>query len=615
MAQPLFTLRDAMVRFGGEDVLFSDISFSIHAGDRFCLVGRNGCGKSTLFRLIVGEREPDAGDRFIRQGAQIGYLPQQMAGDDQQSIYDFVLHGLAAEERGEHQRYRVDQLLEPFDLDGALDMATLSGGQKRRAHLARALIAEPDILLLDEPTNHLDIGAIKWLETFLGQYRGGVITISHDRAFLRSISNATLWLDQGHIRVNGKGYDAYDAWSEKIMEEEEARLQKMGRKLAEEEHWRQRGVTARRKRNMRRMGELQALRERLKRERSRLTHASGSVQLPPLKGAEASKLVVELEQVKKSFDGRTIIRPFTTRVLRGDKIGIIGRNGTGKSTLLRLMLGQLEADGGEIRRGAKLRFAYFDQNRDQLDPKKTLWETLCPDGGDTIFVGERPRHVVAYLKDFLFDSKQAKAPAGALSGGEANRLLLAKILSQPSDVLVLDEPTNDLDVDTLDMLQEMLSDYEGTVILVSHDRDFMERTVSRIIACEGEGIVQEYVGGYEDYLVQSADFRRKRETEKVQQTAVKQASSPSPPKAETKKLAQKLSYKQQRALELLPTTIAELEAKIARLEEKLADPSFYMRQPEAFADATAQLEETRQRLEQAEEEWLEAAMLSEQLKG
>lgn len=612
MATPLLTLKGGEVRFG-HDVLFHDISFSIHTGDRFCLVGRNGCGKSTLFKTLIGDRELDAGERFVQQGVTIGYLPQEMEAAGEERVYNYVLQGLPEDERGEEFRYKVDQVLEPFDLTGDAVLNRLSGGQRRRAALARALIADPDILLLDEPTNHLDIGAIGWLEDFLSRFKGGVITVSHDRAFLQNISNHILWLEQGRMRVHDKGYALFEQWSDMVMEQEAARLHKLGRKLDEEEHWRQRGVTARRKRNMRRMGELAALRQRLARERSRFASAHGIVQLPPMKSSELSKLVVELDGVRKSYGSHTVIGGFTTRILRGDKIGVIGRNGSGKTTLIKLMIGELEPDAGSIERGAKLRFAYFDQNREILDGRKSLWETLCPDGGDTVHVhGERARHVVAYLKDFLFDAKQAHSPVSSLSGGEANRLLLARILAQPSDVLVLDEPTNDLDVDTLDMLQEMLADYPGTVLVVSHDRDFLERTVSRIIACEGQGDVLEYVGGFADYLVQRKAFYEARAKQDPQAAQEKKepAKTARPPREKTK-----LSYKQQRALDLLPERISQLEQAIATLQAELADPALYSANPERFTQATKELETRQQEREQAEDEWLEVAMLADELKG
>ncbi|MBM3618868.1 MAG: ATP-binding cassette domain-containing protein, partial [Alphaproteobacteria bacterium] len=580
-----------------------------------CLVGRNGSGKSTLFRLIVGEREPDAGERFVRQGVSIGYLPQQMDDLPGQTVYEYVCTGLPANERGEEHHYKVDRVLEPLDVQGELAMASLSGGQKRRAALARALITEPDILLLDEPTNHLDIAAIAWLEGYLREFRGGVIIISHDRRFLEQSSNRTLWIDRGTMRALGKGYGDFEEWSEMVNEEEEAKLQKLGRKLSEEEHWRERGVTARRKRNMRRMGELHTLREKLKRDRSKFVAGGSMVQLPPLKESEASKLVAELENVAKAFGDKRIINSLTTRILRGDKIGVIGRNGTGKSTLLKMLIGNLEPDSGRISRGKTLKIAYFDQNRAQLDPKKTLWETLAPDGNDMVHVGGTVKHVIGYLKDFLFDPKQAKTPVSALSGGEANRLLLAQILSQPSDVLVLDEPTNDLDMDTLDMLQEMLADYPGTVILVSHDRDFLDRTVTRTMACEGDGVVMEYVGGYEDYLIQSAEWKKKQQAQAVKkdpkstpETAAKPANTPAP------KAATKLTFKQQRALDMLPDYISELEEEVVALEAALADASFYTKNPAGFAESTTKLAAVRDALAKAEEEWLEVAMLAEQFR-
>lgn len=609
MSAPLLTIREGEVRFG-HDVLFHDIAFSIHPGDRFCLVGRNGCGKSTLFRTIIGERELDAGERFVQQGVSIGYLPQEVAADEDIAVWDYVLGGLPAEERGDENRYRAEVVLEPLDVSPDARMDQLSGGQKRRASLARALIAEPDILLLDEPTNHLDIGAIDWLEGFLKQFKGGVLVVSHDRTFLKNISNRILWLDRGHLRAYDKGYTLFEEWSEMIMEQEAARLQKLGRKLGEEEHWRERGVTARRKRNVRRMRELHALREQIKRDRSRYTNAQGMVQLPPLKSSEASKLVVELDGIRKAYGEHVIIKSFTTRILRGEKIGIIGRNGSGKSTLVKIIVGELEPDAGTVERGAKLRFAYFDQNRDLLNPSKTLWETLCPTGGDTVFVhGERPRHVVAYLKDFLFDSAQAKSPVSSLSGGEANRLMLAIILAQPSDVLVLDEPTNDLDVDTLDMLQDMLADYPGTVLVVSHDRDFLERTVSRTIACEGYGIVQEYVGGWEDYISQR---KTPEEPRPIKPTAKAKKAEPEAAKPAAKAKT-KLSFNEKHALETLPGEIQSLETRIVGLEKELADPALFTRNPQRFTDATRELETAQEQLEKAEERWLEVAMLAEDL--
>lgn len=613
MAQPLLTLRDVEVRYAN-DVIFSNVNFSIHEGDRFCLVGRNGSGKSTLFRVVVGEKEPDGGERFIRQGISVGYLPQKMDDEAGQSVYDYVLKGLPQNDDIIFAHYKADQVLEPLSLNGEWMMDGLSGGQKRRAALARALIAEPAILLLDEPTNHLDIAAIQWLEGFVKQFRGGVILISHDRSFLAACSNHTLWLDRGALRVNGKGYGQFEEWSEQVMEEEEARLQKLGRKLVEEEHWRERGVTARRKRNMRRMADLHSLRDKLKKERSKLGQLGASVQLPPMKSSDMAKLVAEMDGVTKQFDGKTIIKPFTTRIIRGDKIGIIGKNGAGKSTLLKMLVGVLEPDSGTLQRGKNLRIAYFDQQREQLNPKKTLWETLCPDGGDTIFVGEQPRHVVAYLKDFLFDPKQAHSPTSVLSGGEANRLLLAKILAQPSDVLVLDEPTNDLDVDTLDMLQEMLADYTGTVILVSHDRDFIDRTVLRTIACEGEGVVMEYVGGYSDYVVQSAAFHQQRREKEAKATTaenipVKEAA----PRPSSQRSA-KLTYKQQRALELLPEQITAMEEKWVRLSGELEDSNLFASNPKRFEDITREMEQLRADITAAEEEWLEVATLAETLK-
>ena len=602
MTPPLLTVRDAKVTFGGKP-LFEALEFSIFENDKICLLGRNGTGKSTLMKVIIGERELDDGERFLQPGTRIGYLPQQVYIDDAETVYQ---HVLADYENDENKKYLADIVLAPFELDGTRLMSTLSGGQKRRASLARALVDEPDILLLDEPTNHLDIEGILWLEDYIKNYRGAIITVSHDRTFLTNVSQKIFLLDRGKMLVNGKGYSDYERWSEQLETEEAARLQKLKGKMDEEEHWRRYGVTARRKRNVRRMEELHSLREKLRRERGEFSKLGSSVKLPSLGPNSGSKLVAEMEEISKSFGEKRIITNFTTRILHKDRVGIVGKNGTGKTTFLKLITGQLEQDAGTIKRSNKLEISYFDQNRESLNPTKTLWETLCPHG-DQVKVGENYKHVVAYLKDFLFTPEQAKSPVGSLSGGEANRLMLARLLANPGNVLVLDEPTNDLDMDTLDMLQELLMDYEGTLILVSHDRDFIDRVVTQTIAFEGDGEVQAYAGGYSDYLVQ------RKEGTRVQKKSVK-----AEPVAEAKekpqaKAATKLSYKHQRALDEFPGMMEKLQAEIASLEEQMMDASLYSKNPTKFSELNMQMNKKKMELVALEEAWMEAEIAKEAL--
>lgn len=602
MNLPLFFLKDIFVTFGGTP-LFSDISLQIMEGDRVCLVGRNGSGKSTLMKVVQGIQELDGGERFTRPGVRIGYLPQNVIPIHGQKLQDFVLEGLPEEERTDENRYRADMVLSPLGLKPDKYMETLSGGKLRRAGLAQALVADPDILLLDEPTNHLDLNAIEWLEGYLQrEFKGGLVCISHDRTFLTNISNKTFWLDRGQLRVNQKGYQDFERWSEEVMNDEEKRLERLGKKLEVENQWLAFGVTARRKRNQRRLGELFALRSKLKEERTGNAGLTSTIKLAPLTPELGSKMVLEMDGVCKTLDQRPppkkVLHNFSTRILRKERIGVIGRNGAGKSTFLKLIVGQLEPDTGRIRRGKNLEITYFDQRREELKPNDTLWETLCPQGGDSVWVNGAQRHVVSYLKDFLFDAKQVKSPVGTLSGGECNRLLLAKKLANPGNLLILDEPTNDLDMDSLDVLQDVLSDYEGTLIIVSHDRDFLDRLVERTLVFEGEGVVEAYIGGYSDYLAQKKESAK---TEKAKKT-------PAQAKVETmaeKKPPAKLSYKFQRELELLPGQIDTLMGEIDLLEASMADSSFYARDPEGFQKASNGLAEKKRQLHEAEERWLE----------
>ncbi len=589
---PLLALRDARIGFGGAP-LFDGVSVAIGRGDRTCLVGRNGSGKSTLLKALAGVIEPDSGERFVQPGLRLGWLPQDPVLPTDETVAQYVAGGLPADEpHGAEDDYRVAAVLDRLRLAGARTLGTLSGGEGRRAALARTLVSAADMLLLDEPTNHLDLPTIEWLEEELAGFAGGIVMISHDRAFLRRVTTRTLWLDRGGLKTLDEGFTGFEAWQAAIFAAEEVEAHKLDRKIAAEMHWLARGVTARRKRNEGRLARLHGLRK----ARAERVRQTGRAKLA-LEGAGASgELVVEAENVVKRFGERTVIDGFSSRILRGDRVGLVGPNGAGKTTLLRLLTGELAPDAGTLRIGTGVTPLYFDQRRAQLDPGATLWQTLAPTGGDSIVALGRQRHVVAYLRDFLFDDRQAMMPVASLSGGERARLLLARLFAQPGNLIVLDEPTNDLDMETLDLLQEVLDEFDGTLLLVSHDRDFLDRLVTSLIAVEGDGRVDEYPGGYSDYL------RQRPQPAKVEPAArpAAKASTPKAPRA-----AVKLSYKDARELETLPARIDGLVDEIAALERRLADPGLYGRDRAAFDSATQRLEAARHELAGAEDRWLE----------
>ena len=596
MAPPLLTLQDIELTFGGNP-LFTGVSLMIGKGERVCLVGRNGSGKSTLLKIIADTVEQDKGERIVQQGCHVAYLPQEPSLEGYATLHDYVAEGLPEHHADEF--YRADVLLDEVGLEPYADPATCSGGEARRAAIVRALISEPDVLLLDEPTNHLDLGAIQWLEEKLEAFRGAFVMISHDRTFLNRLTKVTFWLDRGVVRRNGSGYVTFDAWSDEVLELEEIERKKLDKMIAKETVWSRQGISARRKRNMGRMRRLDDLRG----ERASQIARTGSVRLDVETGKASGRLVVDAEGITKSFGDKVLISDFTTKVLRGDKVGIIGPNGAGKSTLIKMLTGQLQPDSGTIRLGTNLTTVYLDQRRETLDDTKTLWETLCPLGGDQVIVQDKPRHVVSYLRDFLFHERQAKSPVGALSGGERNRLLLARALAQPSNFLILDEPTNDLDMETLDLLQEVMADYDGTLLLVSHDRDFLDRVVSSTIVMEGEGKVQEYPGGYSDYVDQ-------KKGEDVTEISVKSKSKKSKSKQKAKV---KLSFNQEHALKVLPEKMEALEGEIATLQKTMADPDLFAKNPTKFDACVKDLATKQQEMADAEEQWLEIEMLREQI--
>jgi len=599
---PILTLKDIRLGFGGRP-LFEGVEMHVARGDRIALVGRNGSGKSTLLKIAAGLAEPEDGEIFVQSGARVAYLPQEPDLSGFATVHDYVAAGLGPEQQ--HELHKVDITLDEVGVAAGAAPASLSGGEKRRAAIARLLVAEPDVLLLDEPTNHLDLPTIEWLEDQLSRFRGGFVVISHDRTFLTRLTGITFWLDRGVVRRLDAGYAAFDAWAEDILEREAVEREKFDKLIAQETVWSRQGISARRKRNQ---GRLRRLHE-MRRQRAEMIGRVGSVKLETDSGPASGKLVVEAENISKSFGGRTVLKPFSTRILRGDRIGIIGPNGAGKSTLLKILTGELAPDTGSVRLGTSLTMEYLDQTRSALDPDKTVWDTLADSGGDHINVRGTPRHVVSYMRDFLFEDRQARSPVGSLSGGERNRLLLAKALARPCNFLILDEPTNDLDLDTLDLLQEVLADFDGTLLLVSHDRDFLDRVVTSTIAFEGDGVVREYPGGYSDY-------DRQRPARTVANDPGKApAKAPAKPQGKPKLKPAKLSYKQELALKELPKRIAALEKDIAALEADLADDTFYSRDPEGFEKKAAALEARRADLEAAETEWLELEMVREELQG
>jgi ATP-binding cassette subfamily F protein uup len=607
-APPVVALRAAGLGYA-ERSLFQNIDLPISKGDRICLVGRNGSGKSTMMRALAGEIELDSGDCFVQPGARVAYLPQEPKPSAELTVFDYVAGGLPPADEGVPRVHIVEAAVEGLRLDGTWTMGRLSGGEARRAALARALVSEPDVLLLDEPTNHLDLPTIEWLEDALERTSAGLLIISHDRAFLRRLAKRMVWLERGQLHRTNEGIDAFPDWSEKILLDEEAQAHKLNRLIAEETRWLREGLTARRKRNMGRVRNLLGLRQ----DRADRIKRPQGLNLSAGEASRSGQMVIEAHKLNKVFADakggeRVIAKDISLTVRRGDRIGVIGPNGAGKTTLLRMLLEREAPDSGRVKMGFGVEPVYFDQRREQLDPSDTLWSTLCPGGGDTVEVHGKPRHVVSYLRDFMFADRQATAKVSTLSGGERNRLLLAKLFATSHNLLVLDEPTNDLDVETLDLLQEELADYDGTIVLVSHDRDFLDRTVTSIMAVEGDGGVDEYVGGYQDYLRQRGNGS---ETAKLKPTKTPKSGGGDKPKAR----AGKLGYKDQRELEQLPDRITGLEAKIAELSTALSDADLYSRDPKAFQAKTAALTQAQADVEAAEERWLELEALREELEA
>jgi ATP-binding cassette subfamily F protein uup len=600
MAPPLIQLKDIALTFGGTPVL-SGVELSVSPGERVCLIGRNGSGKSTLLRIAAGLVEPDSGSRFVQPGATIRYLPQEPDFSGHATTLAYVEAGLGPGD----DHYAARYLLEQLGLHGDEDPANLSGGEARRTALARVLAPSPDILLLDEPTNHLDLTTIEWLEAELDSRRSALVLISHDRRFLSNLSRSTAWLDRGKIRQIDRGFAAFEAWRDEVLAEEEREQHKLDRKIVNEEHWLRYGVSGRRKRNVKRLGNLHALRD----QRRNYRGAAGNANLAAAEAEKSGRLVIEAKNIDKSYGDRRIVDHFSIRLQRGDRVGIVGPNGAGKTTLVNLLTGASAPDSGSIRLGANLEMATLDQHRESLDPKTTLTEALTGGRGDHVMVRGKPKHVVSYMRDFLFAQEQMRTPLEVLSGGERGRLMLARALAKPSNLLVLDEPTNDLDLETLDVLEEMLGDYEGTVILISHDRDFLDRVVTSVIAPEGNGTWIEYAGGYTDMLVQrGADLRR--EAAKAPDDDEERKSKVAAPAVAQRR---RLNFNEKHALETLPKTIAKLQAEIAKQQRLLDDPDLYRKDRRKFDDASAAIAKAQQELAAAEDRWLELEVLREEI--
>lgn len=614
MAAPLLTLQGIALTFGGTPLLTA-ADLIVAPGDRIALVGRNGSGKSTLLKIAAGYTKADSGERFVHPGAVVRYLAQETNFNGFQTTLQFVEAGLNPTDDPHVAR----QVLLDLGLTGEENVARLSGGEARRAALAQAIAARPDVLLLDEPTNHLDLPAIEWLERTLSGLRSAILLISHDRRFLETLSRTTVWLDRGVTRRLEAGFAGFEAWRDNLIAEEESDAHKLDRKIAREEKWMHGGVTARRKRNVRRVRELAALRQE-RRDRRRV---EGNVKLEASDAQISGRLVIEAVDLSKAFPDRVIVDHFSTRIMRADRVGFVGPNGAGKTTLIKLLTGALSPDSGSVRLGTGLEMVVLDQKRDELDPAWTVAEALTRGRGDQVIVNGKPRHVASYMKDFLFLPEQVRSPVSVLSGGERARLMLARALAQSSNLLVLDEPTNDLDLETLDLLQELLSDYQGTVLLVSHDRDFLDRLVTATIAFEGEGRWIEYAGGYSDMLVQrgtalpemSARDRKQGKPAKDAPTRDVAASSAPVSSGAAQQPKRKLSFREKHTLEQLPGEMARLEQEIAALEARIADPALFTKEPAAFAAATARLAAAQVELGEKEGRWLELEMLREEFEA
>lgn len=607
MSDLILSVEDATVLIGGKP-FFEDMTFHIHSGRKIALVGKNGAGKTTLMNMITGERELDDGKRFLLAGTTTGYMQQNAHPTPGKTVKEYVFEGLPKDLEEWDIDYRIEMVIAPLHLNVNDTLENLSGGQLRRASLARALVEEPDILLLDEPTNHMDLELIEWLEGYISAYKGTVLIVSHDRQFLANTTDRVFWLDRGSLRVAPRGFKHFAEWSKEMLEQEGRALHNRAKRVEQEMEWANRGVKARVKRNVRRQSEAFEARDQLERDLKSFRRVTSRIELPPVSAEESSQNVAEFFNVCKSYGDKKILDKFNMRIKKGDRIGILGKNGAGKTSFLRLLTGEESADSGKIKLANNLTFSYFDQKRSMLKDDKSLKDNLCPEGSDYLDVRGKSRHVCGYLKDFLFDPEDAWRAVSTLSGGQKNRLMLSKVLANPGSMLILDEPTNDLDMDTLDMLTDILKTYDGTLFVVSHDRDFLDQTVTKTLAFEGNAHVEGIIGGYSDYIA----FKAARDKEESEKKAAPQAEKTAEKKdSPNKDSASKLSYKYKLELEKLPTEIKTLEKEISKLEEQLNDPDLYTKDADAFMQASSRLPQAKEQLEEKELRWLEL----EEMKG
>ncbi|MGX6960270.1 MAG: ribosomal protection-like ABC-F family protein [Rickettsia endosymbiont of Pentastiridius leporinus] len=588
---PVYYIKNGNLSFA-DKVILSELELYLYKGDKICLIGRNGCGKSSLMKVISEDYELDNGELFKDPAITTGYLRQDIAIKLNSNVYDFILQDKNSEK--EIDKYQIDIILEKLQIKGTDNLSTYSGGQLRRASLAKALILEPEILLLDEPTNHLDIETIEWLEDFVKSYNGAIICVSHDRTFLSNVTNKIWWLDRGRLRKSDKGFKFFDEWQNIVIEQEEAALRKLNKKLSQEKDWLNTGVTARRKRNQKRLAQLKALRVLAREQTEKLARSKQKIRAELEENIAKSKFIIEADNITFGYKNTKIIDNFSFRVKKGEKIGIIGANGSGKSTFIKLLTRHLMPEIGKVIYGGNLDISYFDQHREKLNTNHTIQQVLCPTGGDQVFLpNDKTMHVACYLKQFMFDPKILNAKVGILSGGEANRLLLAKILTNPGNLLILDEPTNDLDMDSLEILLDILADYSGTLLVVSHDRDFLDRLVTRTLVFV-QGKIHDLTGGYEDY---KQYFTVAPTTKKL----LKPTLVVAPKELQNKKL----SYKYQRLLETLPNDIENLEASIKNLEKQLEDSNLYLENLQKYNQITNQLVHDKKKLDELLNQWIE----------
>ena len=600
MTTPIYSIQNGSLSFASQEI-FQDLDLFLYPNDKVCLIGKNGCGKSSLMKIITGIYELDDGKLYKAPGMRVNYLPQDAKAKFKSDIYNFVLQQIPDSEK-EEKKYLADIILNNLQLDGNLMMSNLSGGQVRRAFLAEALLTEPEILLLDEPTNHLDISAIEWLEEYIRSYKGAVVCISHDRRFLHNVTNKLWWLDRKTLKKSDKGFAYFDEWQEEILAQEMHELERLNRQVEEGNLWLQQGVTARRKRNMRRLNEVYALRDRLKQEQSSQNARKNKISLENIENNKKTKFIIEANNICFSYNNKPLIKNFNLNIKRGEKIGLIGPNGAGKSTIIKLLIKQLPTESGTVKHGVGLDISYFDQHKQLLNPEQSLWQNMCPGGGaDVFFADGRSMHVAAYLKKFMFDPQILNDKVTTLSGGQQSRLMLAKILVNPGNFLILDEPTNDLDMDSLEVLYNILMDFNGTILLVSHDRDFLDRLVTKTLVFNSRGEIETVIGGYQDI---ARHLSQAKISEGIKKTVGAKEATQSIVQENISIQKPKLSYKYQRLIEVLPQEIADHEQRLEGIEEQLSDMELFNKSPEKFHKLSQELLRLQNTIAEKEALWL-----------